>query len=68
MRFHNGQENQSLPGSDDAMSYKSLLLVKDFDSQELTTDNTFMTNADTPSIALSGLIDNPVNPFTGHAI
>lgn len=24
-----------------------------------------MTNADTPSLALAGLIDDPVNPFTG---
>ena len=27
-----------------------------------------MTNGDTPVIATSGLIDNPVNPFTGNPI
>ena len=27
-----------------------------------------MTNADVPSIALKGIIENPVNPFTGNPI
>lgn len=27
-----------------------------------------MTNADTPTIAVSDIIDNPVNPFTGKEI
>ena len=27
-----------------------------------------MTNADVPSIAMNGLIDNPVNPFTGNPV
>lgn len=45
-----------------------LLLYKDFDSRgEIITDNTFMTNADTPSLATKDLIENPVNPFTGKA-
>lgn len=52
----------------DLMFYNPVLFVKDFNSTELKTDTTFMTNADTPSIALSGLIENPVNPFTGHKI
>ena len=55
-------------GFDSVMTYKSMLLVKDFGSTELTTDDTFMTNADTPSIAFDGLIDDPVNPFTGNRI
>ena len=37
----------------DVNLYKSLLLVKDFDSHELTEDPAFMTNADTPAIAFS---------------
>ena len=45
-----------------------ILLVKDFDSTGFTTDNTFMTNADTPYLALNGLIDDPINPFTGNSI
>ena len=55
-------------GEDASMLYKALLLVKDFGGTELTTDPTFMTNADTPSIALEGLIEDPVNPFTGNKI
>ena len=53
---------------DDILAYKPLLLVKDFNSTKLTTDTTFMTNADTPAIAFEGLIDNPLNPFTGKKI
>lgn len=46
-----------------------LLLVKDFSSNEpLKTDDSFMTNADTPSIAFKDVINNPVNPFTGKEI
>ena len=46
-----------------------LLLVKDFNSNEpLKTDMTFMTNADTPSLALKDIIENPVNPYTGNVI
>ena len=46
-----------------------LLLVKDFDSHgALNIDDTFMTNADVPSIAVAGLIDDPVNPATGNDI
>ena len=46
-----------------------ILLVKDFNaSGKLKIDNTFMTNADVPFLAISGLIENPVNPFTGREI
>jgi hypothetical protein len=49
--------------------YNPLLLVKDFNATgQLETDRSFMTNADVPTIALSGLIQNPVNPFSGRAI
>ena len=34
----------------------------------IKTDNTFMTNADVPTIAFSGVVDDPVNPFTGNWI
>ena len=53
---------------DDLNFFYPLLLVKDFDSQEFSVDDRFMTNADTPILAFSGLIDNPVNPFTGNTI
>jgi len=45
-----------------------LLMVKDFNSTGFTVSKEFMTNADTPTIALSGIVDNPVNPFTGNPI
>ncbi len=52
----------------DAMALEPLLLVKDFDSRGFTTDNSFMTSADVPTLATRELIDNPVNPFTGKPI
>ena len=48
--------------------YNCMLLVKDFDSTGYTTDYTFMTNADVPVIAMEGLVDNPVNPYTNNPI
>lgn len=52
----------------DIMHYNPLLLVKDFNSRVFKTDDTFMTNADVPALATAGLIQNPVNPFTGKAL
>ena len=48
--------------------YYPLLLVKDFDSKEFAVSEEFMTNADVVSIATKGIIDNPLNPFTGKSI
>ncbi len=48
--------------------YNCLFMVKDFDSSGYTTDYTFMTNADVPSVALEGIVDDPVNPYTGNPI
>ena len=45
-----------------------LLMVKDFDSHGFKTDQSFMTNADVPALAADGLIENPVNVFTGKKI
>jgi YidC/Oxa1 family membrane protein insertase len=45
--------------------YHPLLLFKDFNSKgSLQTDNTFMTNADVPSLLLKGFGEHLVNPFT----
>jgi len=52
----------------DVSYFNPLLLVKDFGSREFTTSGEFMTNADVPVLALEGLIENPVNPFTGKLI
>ncbi len=49
-------------------SFNPVLMVKDFGSTGFTTDTGFMTNADVPYIAVNGLIDDPVNPFTGNPI
>jgi YidC/Oxa1 family membrane protein insertase len=49
--------------------FNPLLMVKDFDANfSLKTDNSFMTNADVPSIAFKDIIQNPVNPFTNNPI
>ena len=60
---------QNLGRNLDGESYAPLLMVKDFDSHgSLVTNNDFMTNADTPYLATKGIIDNPVNPYTGNPI
>lgn len=47
--------------------YNPLFLVKDFDAQDpLQEDPQFMTNADTPLIAISDLDVSTINPFTGN--
>ncbi|MCR5615286.1 MAG: membrane protein insertase YidC [Saccharofermentans sp.] len=48
--------------------YNCLLMVKDFESSGFTTDDSFMTNADVPAIALDGIVEDPVNPYTGNPI
>lgn len=56
-------------GELDVEGVTALLMVKDFGaSGELATSREFMTNADTPLLALSGIVDNPVNPFTGNVM
>lgn len=59
-----GTTSEKMP--QDITAFWPLLLVKDFDSRDsFTFSDVFMTNADTPTLAFSGLIDNPVNPATG---
>lgn len=52
----------------DVELYYPLLLVKDFGSTEFSVSDEFMTNADVPVLAADGLIENPINPFTGKEI
>ena len=52
----------------DTTCYNPLLMVKDFGAEGFTTDNTFMTNAETPGLAFEGTVENPVNPFTGNPV
>ncbi|MBQ6798195.1 MAG: YidC/Oxa1 family membrane protein insertase [Oscillospiraceae bacterium] len=48
--------------------YLPMLLVKDFGASGFVTSDEFMTNADVPTLATEGLIESPVNPFTGNEI
>lgn len=49
--------------------YNPLLLVKDFNQRgPIKTSKDFMTNADTPTIALNNIIQNPKNPYTNKLI
>ena len=49
--------------------FHPLLMMKDFGATGgLKEDMTFMTNGDVPSLALRGVIENPVNPFTHRAV
>lgn len=52
----------------DLSSYFPMMLVKDFNAKGFTVSADFMTNADVPTLALEGLIADPVNPFTGKKI
>lgn len=66
-----GHFDELIMGGEDVLDvemYYPLLLVKDFNSTEFTVSEEFMTTADVPTIAAKGLIDNPVNPFTGNVI
>ncbi|MBQ6779604.1 MAG: membrane protein insertase YidC [Treponema sp.] len=60
---------ENFNGKDSKENVTALLMVKDFASHgELSVDNHFMTNADTPLLALAGIAENPKNPFTGNAL
>lgn len=68
--FHLGhEENKYGDGEwDDISRYNPILLVKDFNSKDFTINTKFMTNADVPTLAFDGLVENPINPFTGKPI
>jgi len=48
--------------------FTPLLMVKDFGDGDFITSDEFMTNADVPTIAMEGLIKDPVNPYTKNPI
>jgi membrane protein insertase Oxa1/YidC/SpoIIIJ len=61
--------NITLPNGETLVNYNPLYLVKDFNAQgPLAVDRSFMTNADTPSLAVDGLIPDPRNPWTGNPL
>ena len=55
-------------GDQDLECFIPLLMVKDFNAKGFTVNEDFMTNGDTPLLATSGVIKNPVNPFTGKLL
>ena len=64
-----GEGANALDPYDGVMAYNALMMIKDFgNGNEFTVDNSFMTIADMPSEAMRGLIENPVNPFTGNPV
>lgn len=52
----------------DVERFNPLLMVKDFNAHGFKTDDSFMTNADVPTLAMEGVIHNPVNPNTGNPV
>ena len=48
--------------------YLVTIIGEDFGEEGFSTSYDFMTNADTPYIATNGLIENPVNPYTGNPL
>ncbi|MBR1797289.1 MAG: membrane protein insertase YidC [Clostridiales bacterium] len=65
-------EDTSIPDSSTEYSniecYNPVLMVKDFDSTGFNICNDVMTNADVPYLASYGIVEEPVNPFTGNPI
>jgi YidC/Oxa1 family membrane protein insertase len=63
------ENNMVLPDGNFVTRYNALLLVKDFNAEgAVKSDSRFMTQADVPALVLEGVVDNPVNPFTGNAV
>ena len=60
--------HMNLDNGIDVEAYNALLMEKDFDSHGYNTDDSFMTNADVPAMAMEGIIDDPINPYNGNAV
>jgi YidC/Oxa1 family membrane protein insertase len=62
------EDDELFPGVS-LTNYNPVLLFKDFNSRgDPAKDLSFMTNADVPALALKGIVEDPVNPFTGNRI
>jgi YidC/Oxa1 family membrane protein insertase len=71
--FSGFEGNIILPTGECLQFYTALLLFKDFNAgvmagEGVSIDNRFMVNADTPVLAVQGIIHNPVNPFTNKPL
>ena len=60
--------NESSVGPRDLEALMPILLVKDFGETEYKVSEELMTNADTPILATTELIDGAVNPYTGRRL
>ena len=49
----------------DVSLFNSFMMVKDFGDTEYKTSDEFMTLGDVANLATQGVIDKPINPFTG---
>lgn len=66
-------EDTTVPNCDDGFenhvdAYNPVLMVKDFGSTGFTVNNDIITNADVPYFAVNGIVEDPVNPYTGNPI
>ncbi len=61
-------DDMLLEDGGDREEFNPLLMVKDFGCHGFEISNEFMTNADTISISVKGIIDEAVNPFTGKTL
>lgn len=61
-------ENMIVNDELDVQAFNCVMLYKDFGDAGWKVSDEFMTNADTPTLAMEEIIDNPINPFTGNPI
>lgn len=61
-------EDLILDDGSDMQLFIPILMYKDFGADLYSESFDFMTNADTPTLAMRGCIEEPVNPFTGNRI
>ena len=52
----------------DSSFFNCTLMVKDFEKHGFEHSNEQISNADTPAVATEGLINNPINPYTGNRL
>ena len=52
----------------DVEGLNPLFMVKDFNAKGFNVSDAFMTNADTPVLAMEDVIAQPVNPYSGEKI
>lgn len=55
-------------GDFEAEGANPILMVKDFGAHGFATSDEFMTNGDTPTLALRDIVADPINPATGNPV